>query len=102
MQIVNKTDFQKIIQNGYTLVDFYADWCGPCKMLGPILEEVSHEYPEVDFIKINVDNEQELAAEYRIMSIPAVFMFKDGEMVGKTGGLQPKEAIKNFIDMYRK
>ncbi len=102
MQIVNKTDFQKIIQNGYTLVDFYADWCGPCKMLGPILEEVSHEYPDVDFIKINVDNEQELAAEYRIMSIPAVFMFKDGEMVGKTGGLQPKEAIKNFIDMYRK
>lgn len=102
MQIVNKTDFQKIIQNGYTLVDFYADWCGPCKMLGPILEEVSHDYPDVDFIKINVDNEQELAAEYRIMSIPAVFMFKDGEMVGKTGGLQPKEAIKNFIDMYRK
>ena len=102
MQIVNKTDFQKIIQKGYTLVDFYADWCGPCKMLGPILEEVSHEYPDVDFIKINVDNEQELAAEYRIMSIPAVFMFKDGEMVGKTGGLQPKEAIKNFIDMYRK
>ena len=102
MQIVNKTDFQKIIQNGYTLVDFYADWCGPCKMLGPILEEVSHEYPDVDFIKINVDNEQELAAEYRIMSIPAIFMFKDGEMVGKTGGLQPKEAIKNFIDMYRK
>ena len=102
MQIVNKTDFQKIIQNGYTLVDFYADWCGPCKMLGPILEEVSHEYPDVDFIKINVDNEQELAAEYRIMSIPAVFMFKDGEMVGKTGGLKPKEAIKNFIDMYRK
>ncbi len=98
MQIVNKDEFQKIISNGYTLVDFYADWCGPCKMLGPVLEEVDKEYPDVDFIKVNVDNEAELAATYKIMSIPAVFLFKDGQMVAKTGGLQPKENIKSFID----
>lgn len=98
MKIVNKDEFQKIVNDGYTLVDFYADWCGPCKMLGPILEEVDSEYPNVDFIKVNVDDEAELAATYKIMSIPAVFLFKDGQAIAKTGGLQPKEQIKNFID----
>ncbi len=98
MKIVNRQEFEDVIKNGYTLVDFYADWCGPCKMLAPILEEVKDEYPDIDFIKVNVDNESELASTYRIMSIPAVFLFKDGEMIAKTGGLQPKEAIKAFID----
>ena len=62
MKIVNKQEFLETIKEGYTLVDFYADWCGPCKMLGPVLEELDSEYPDVAFVKVNVDNEEELAA----------------------------------------
>ena len=98
MKIADKNEFLEISAKGFTLVDFYADWCGPCKMLAPILEELSNEYDDVDFIKVNVDNEPELAAQYQIMSIPAVFLFKDGEVVAKTGGLRPKEDMKAFID----
>ena len=98
MKIVNTNEFNEIIKEGYTLVDFYADWCGPCKMLGPVLEEVSGEYSDVEFIKVNVDNSEDLASKYGIMSIPAVFLFKNGEVVAKTGGMQPKDSIKSFID----
>ena len=98
MQIVDKNGFLEITAKGTTLVDFYADWCGPCKMLSPILEELSGEYDDVAFIKVNVDNEPELAAQYQIMSIPAVFLFKEGKAVAKTGGLRPKEDMKVFID----
>ena len=98
MKIVNKQEFLETIKEGYTLVDFYADWCGPCKMLGPVLEELDSEYLDVTFVKVNVDNEEELAAKYGIMSIPAVFVIKDGETVAKTGGMQPKESMRAFLD----
>lgn len=98
MKIVNKVEFEEMIKNGYTLVDFFANWCGPCKMLGPVLEGLDAEYPNVNFVKVDVDEEGELAAKYGVMSIPTVFILKDGEIVAKTGGMQPKSAIKSFID----
>ena len=98
MKIVNREEFDAIVKEGYTLVDFFANWCGPCKMLAPVLEEVSADYPNVDFIKVDVDEESNLAAEYNVMSIPTLFLVKDGKVVAKTGGMQPAASIKKFLD----
>lgn len=98
MQIIKQDQFDDVIKSGITLVDFYADWCGPCKMLGPVLEEVAKSYPNINFVKINCDDNMELCDKYQILSIPAVFLFKDGELIGKTGGYQSDSAIKSFID----
>ncbi len=98
MKIVNEAEFLETIKEGFTVVDFYADWCGPCKMLGPVLEALSEEMTDVKFIKVNVDDEQDLAVNYGIMSIPAVFAFKDGEVVGKSIGLKKIDAMRDFIN----
>ena len=101
MKIVNKEEFLETIKEGYSLVDFYADWCGPCKMLGPVLEEVANEVEDVKFVKVNVDEENDLAKEYGIMSIPSIFLFKDGEAVANAVGFQAKEGILEFINQNR-
>ena len=98
MKIVNENEFKELIKDGYTVVDFYADWCGPCKSLGPILEEVSKTYTDVKFIKVNVDDNENLAYTYGIMSIPCVIMFKDNELVNKFIGLRGKEEVESFIE----
>ena len=97
MKVVNGTEFKEIIRDGVTVADFYADWCGPCKMLGPVLETLSQELTDVTFIKVNVDDEMDLAQEYGIMSIPAVFLFKNGEAVAQSIGLKPLDLMRNFI-----
>lgn len=98
MKIVNQEEFLNTIKEGITVVDFYADWCGPCKMLGPVLEELQEEMPNVKFIKVNVDDNEELAIKYGIMSIPAVFLFKDNELKDKSIGLVQKLTMKSFIE----
>ncbi|WP_281627603.1 thioredoxin [Traorella massiliensis] len=81
------------------LVDFYADWCGPCKMVAPVLEELSMEYEgQINFVKVNVDQEGDLAGEYGVMSIPNLVLMKDGQVVKQVVGYQPKPAIKALID----
>ena len=79
------------------LVDFWATWCGPCQMLNPILEEISKEQDEVKIGKINVDEQEELAIEYRIMNIPAMILFKDGKPVKSMVGYHEKEEILKNI-----
>lgn len=79
------------------LVDFYADWCGPCKMLSPIIEEIANENENIKVVKINVDNDQELAIRYGIMSIPTVVAIKQGEEFGRRIGLVDKEELLNMI-----
>ncbi|MBR3151053.1 MAG: thioredoxin [Firmicutes bacterium] len=98
MKIIDKKEFEETIKEGVTLVDFFATWCGPCKMLGPVLEELSEEITDVKFVKIDVDEEPELAEKFGIMSIPSVFLFKDGEVAGSFLGLQPKDKVKAFIE----
>lgn len=98
MKIIDKKEFEETIKEGVTLVDFFATWCGPCKMLGPVLEELSDEITDVKFVKIDVDEEPELAEKFGIMSIPSVFLFKDGEVAGSFLGLQPKDKVKAFIE----
>jgi thioredoxin 1 len=98
MKIIDKKEFEETIKEGVTLVDFFATWCGPCKMLGPVLEELSDEITDVKFVKIDVDEEPELAEKFGIMSIPSVFLFKNGEVAGSFLGLQPKDKVKAFIE----
>ena len=98
MKIINGEEFKNIRNNGKIVVDFYADWYGPCKMLSPILEEVSEDHQDIKFVKINVDENEELAAEFGIMSIPAVFMLKDGNIVNKFLGAQSKRVVEEQVE----
>lgn len=101
MKQIQQTDFNKdVIQfKGTTLVDFYADWCGPCRMLSPILEEMSKENKDesVQFVKVNVDENRELAGAFNVMSIPTVVIIKDGKVVDQHIGVMPKDVYNNSI-----
>lgn len=79
------------------LVDFWAAWCGPCKMLSPVIDEISAERNDIKVCKINIDEEQELAMQFAVMSIPTLMVFKNGEVANKGVGLQPKEAILEML-----
>lgn len=86
---------------GVALVDFWAPWCGPCQMVGPVMEELTKEFDEgVKICKVNVDEQGGLAQKYQIMSIPAVYIFKDGEIVDQLIGAQAKDTYKEAIEKY--
>jgi len=81
------------------LVDFYADWCGPCKMMAPVIEALAEEYEgRVTIGKLDVDENGDIAARYGVMTIPTIFLFKDGKIVSKTVGVQDKNSLKRQID----
>ena len=96
IKIINSDEFKKEVLESKepVLVDFYADWCGPCKMLGPIMDEISKEHK---VFKVNTDEEQDLAMEYGIMSIPCVIAFKDGKEINRSVGLADKDTILDLI-----
>ncbi|NLY88360.1 MAG: thioredoxin [Firmicutes bacterium] len=101
--VLNKDNFQEEIlaYQGTALVDFWAPWCGPCRMLAPILEEVAAEYQDrVKVGKVNTDENLELAGEFQIMSIPTLILFKDGQAVEKIIGVQPKEKLRSFLEKW--
>ena len=79
------------------LLDFWASWCNPCRMLSPIIEQIADEHPEIKVGKINVDEEPELAAQFQVMSIPTLFVMKDGQIVNTAAGVRPKQQILNLI-----
>ncbi len=79
------------------LVDFWASWCGPCKMLSPIVDQLAEENPQIKVGKINVDEEQELAMQFQVMSIPTLYLFKDGKVVSSSVGVKPKQALEAMI-----
>ena len=80
------------------LVDFWASWCGPCKMLSPVVDSVSEQYDGVDFYKVNVDEEPEIAREFGIMSIPTLILFKDGEMLDQSVGVASEAELKELVE----
>ncbi len=80
------------------LVDFYADWCGPCKMLAPIVEEVASEHEDLKVVRINIDNEESIAMDYQIMSIPTLVLIKDGKEVDRVIGYVQKKVIETMIE----
>ncbi|MER1991347.1 thioredoxin [Aerococcus urinaeequi] len=86
------------VQDGITLVDFWAPWCGPCKMLGPVLEELAAEFaPKIKIAKLNIDENNVTASQLGIMSIPTMVLYKDGQPVEKIVGYQPKEVLKEYL-----
>ena len=97
MELTN-ANFQEKVSKGVAVVDFWASWCGPCKMMAPILDEVAGEYEDVFFGKVNVDDQPALANAFRVNAIPTLVFFKDGQAVQQAVGLQQKTALKSIID----
>ena len=92
---VNKENFENEVLRADkpVLLDFYADWCGPCRMIAPVLDEIAAEHPEYKICKVNVDEQSELAEKFGVMSIPTLVAFKNGEIVKTTRGAQPKARL---------
>ncbi len=96
---INQEEFDSLVKGstGKVLVDCFAEWCGPCKMLSPIVDELAEEIDSCTFYKLNVDNGENGAMEYGIMSIPTLLLFENGELKNKTVGFMSKEDLKQFI-----
>ena len=99
-KIATNTSFQDLIQDSkLVVVDFWAVWCGPCRMLSPILDEVEEEMADkITVVKVNVDDADQIAMQYRIMSIPTLMFFKNGQVVDKTVGAMPKNQLIDKIN----
>lgn len=96
---VTKDNFNEVKNSDKTvLLDFYADWCGPCRMVSPIVDEIAEENPDVLVGKINVDEQQELASAFSVMSIPTLVVMRNGEIVTKSMGAKPKSQIMAMLD----
>lgn len=96
---INKNNFEEIKNSGKrVLVDFYADWCGPCRMVSPIVDEIAEERDDIIVGKVNVDNEQELASEFGVFSIPTLVVLDGGRVVKQVAGARPKAAILALLE----
>ena len=102
MKVLNQANFKENISKGVVLVDMYADWCGPCRALSPLLEELDGTVEGVEFTKLNVDEANAVASEYGVMSIPTVIIFKDGIEFKRITGLYPKQAYIDALNEAKK
>lgn len=97
---INEEEFKKEVlgEEGIVVVDFFATWCGPCKMLAPVLEEVQEEMNNVKIVKVDIDENSNIASEYRVSNIPTIKLFKGGEEIATKIGFLPKASLKQFIE----
>lgn len=102
MEIITSEQFEeKVLKNKkFVIVDFFANWCGPCKMLMPVLEEIDQEFDQVDIVKVNIDQDEELAKRFGVLSIPTLIFFSNGEEVEKTIGYRQKSQIEEIIKRF--
>lgn len=96
---INKNNFQEEVLKSEkpVLLDFWASWCGPCRMVGPIIEEIAEERIDIKVGKVNVDEQQELASQFQVMSIPTLVVIKDGKIVKQSTGARPKQQILEML-----
>ena len=97
IKIPSKEEFLKYLNSDRVVIDFNAKWCGPCRMLSPVLEEIAEEDPELVVLKVDTDDFNDLAYEYHVSSIPALFYVKNGKVVNQTVGFMPKAQLQNTI-----
>ena len=98
LKTLTNENFHNEIKSGITVVDFWAPWCGPCRMIAPLVEELDVEMEDINFAKLNVDDAQEIAVQFGVMSIPTLIFFKDGEKKDSVVGVVPKDNIKSIIE----
>lgn len=91
-------NYEDLVKTGIVLVDFYAEWCGPCKMLAPVLEVFSKEHSDIKVIKVNVDENEELSKRFGIMSVPTLMLYKDGDIVSERKGFHTFEMLIDWIN----
>ncbi len=99
-KIINSQEFDNTIESGVVVVDFFATWCGPCKMLAPVIDELSGELDNVNFVKVDIDQSMDLAQKFRIVSVPTLKVFKNGEEVDTLMGFMPKEVLKSKVEAH--
>ncbi|MBV7275897.1 thioredoxin [Clostridium thailandense] len=102
-KVINSNEFKENVlnDNGAVLVDFFAEWCGPCKMVAPVLEELGSEMNgKAKIFKVDIDKSRDLALKYEVMAVPTLVIFKDGKPVDKIVGFQPKEALKAKLEQH--
>ena len=96
--LLSELDFNEFVKEGNVVVDFYATWCGPCRMLAPIIEDLSEENPNIKFGKLDVDQVSQVASRYMIQSIPTLLFFKDGTLVHSQIGFSSQEALEDTLE----
>lgn len=99
MEVIgNSQNFNELINDDIVLVDFFATWCGPCKMLSPVLEELANDRSELKIVKVDVDADSDLARQYGVMSVPTLMLFKKGNLMASQSGYMPKETLTKWIE----
>lgn len=94
-------NFDELVQNGVTIVDFYADWCGPCKMIAPVFAKLADELGSIQFVKLNVDNHPQIAQRFQVVSIPTLLIFKNGQLVDKKMGFMPEPLLRSWVESHK-
>lgn len=100
MRVINGNEFSEVTKNGLVLVDFFANWCGPCKMMSPVLEEIEAEIEGLTVVKVDTDKDGELAVKFGVQSIPNMILFKDGAVVEQIIGFTPKDVMIGKINSH--